>query len=104
MLLHSSGSADVPINVRGALEAAHDAINAFFLLYSLFETEAKVWWVFNHRAFLEAMCIGTILLDHTKEDDGEELLAKDPLFIRAKSDIREHVILPSFSGHNLNQK
>ncbi len=87
MLLHSSGSAEVPINVRGALEAAHDAINAFFLLYTLFESEAKVWWVFNHRAFLEAMCIGNILRDEAKEENGEELLTKDPLFVRAKADI-----------------
>jgi hypothetical protein len=89
MLLHSSASPEVPINVRGSLEAAHDAINAFFLLYTLFENEAKVWWVFNHRAFLEAMCIGTILKDQGSEEQGEELLLRDPLFIRGKSDICE---------------
>jgi hypothetical protein len=87
MLLHSSASTEVPVNIRGALEAAHDAIGAFFLLYNLFESEAKVWWVFNHRAFLEAMCIGNVLKDAAKKENGEELLAKDPLFIRAKSDI-----------------
>ncbi len=87
MLLHSSGSAEVPINVRGALEAAHDAINAFFLLYNIFERDVKVWWVFNHRSFLEAMCIGNILRDEAKEENGEELLAKDPLFVRSKADI-----------------
>ena len=87
MLLHSSSSAEVPVNVRGALEAAHDAITSFFLLYQLFEAEAKVWWVFNHRAFLEAMCIGNILRDTAKETNGEELLAKDPLFVRGKADI-----------------
>jgi len=53
MLLHSSGSTEVPVNFRGAVEAAHEAINAFFLFYEHFEAEAKVWWVFNHRAFLE---------------------------------------------------
>jgi hypothetical protein len=53
MLLHSSGSPEVPVNVRGAVEAAHDAIQAFFLMYDIFESESKVWWVFNHRAFLE---------------------------------------------------
>jgi hypothetical protein len=95
MLLHSSESKEVPINVRGALEAAHEAINSFFLLYGLFESEAKVWWVFNHRAFLEAMVIGDILQEQANvvvgngEGDvtGEELLAKDPVFARAKSDI-----------------
>lgn len=89
MLLHSSASDEVPVNVKGSLEAAHDAINAFFLLYTLFESEAKVWWVFNHRAFLEAMCIGTILRDQARDDNGEESLAKDPLFIQGKSDIGE---------------
>jgi hypothetical protein len=87
MLLHSSASPEVPINVRGSLEAAHDAINAFFLLYALFESEAKVWWVFNHRAFLEALCIGNILRDEINEEGGVELLGKDPLFMRAKADI-----------------
>jgi hypothetical protein len=89
MLLHSSASVEVPVNVRGALEAAHDAINAFFLLYQLFESEAKVWWVFNHRAFLEAMCIGNILREEAKVEGGEELLMKDPLFLRVKADIGE---------------
>jgi hypothetical protein len=93
MLLHSSASTEVPVNIRGALEAAHDAISAFFLLYTLFESEAKVWWVFNHRAFLEAMCIGNVLKDAAKEETGEELLAKDPLFTRAKSDIGESPFL-----------
>jgi hypothetical protein len=87
MLLHSSASEEVPANVRGALEAAHDAIMAFFLFNELLEAEAKVWWVFNHRAFLEAMCIGNILQETAKEEDGIEILASDPLFLRGKADI-----------------
>ena len=89
MLLHSSRSEEVPVNIRSALEAAHHAITTFFLLYRLFESEAKVWWVFNHRAFLEAMCMGDLLAEQGKEERGEELLAKDPLFVRAKGDIGE---------------
>lgn len=94
MLLHSSAGPEVPINVRGALEAAHEAINAFFLLYALFESEAKVWWVFNHRAFLEALCIGDLLREQAREEDGDELLAKDPLFVRAKTDIGAYYLFP----------
>lgn len=72
---------------RGGLESAHDAINAFFLLYELFESEARVWWVFNHRAFLEALCIGDILRAEEGKEGGEELVRVDPLYMRAKRDI-----------------
>ena len=87
MLVHASESDDVPVNVRGTLEAAHDAISAFFMLFSLLEVEARVWWVFSHRAFLEAVCIGNVLREAGKEPDGEDTMARDPLFVRAKSDI-----------------
>lgn len=87
MLVHASESPEVPVNVRGTLEAAHEAINAFFMLYTLFEQEAKTWWVFSHRAFLEALCIGSVLRETANEEDGEELLSKDPLFMRGRSDI-----------------
>lgn len=87
MLVHASESPDVPVNVRGTLEAAHDAIGAFFLLYTLLEPEARVWWVFNHRAFLEALCIGNVLREAVKEAGGSEVLARDPLLARARADI-----------------
>ncbi|KAK3398702.1 fungal-specific transcription factor domain-containing protein [Sordaria brevicollis] len=104
MLVHASESADVPVNVRGTLEAAHDAITAFFVLFSLFETEARVWWVFNHRAFLEALCIGNVLREVQKQAEaegngrgggtgerGEDVLGKDPLFVRARGDIHQMI-------------
>jgi hypothetical protein len=93
MLVHASESADVPVNVRGTLEAAHDAITAFFVLFALFEAEARVWWVFNHRAFLEALCIGNVLREVAREPGGEEAMGKDPLFVRARGDIREFLFL-----------
>ncbi|EDN96977.1 hypothetical protein SS1G_01905 [Sclerotinia sclerotiorum 1980 UF-70] len=89
MLLHASESPEVPPNVRGTLDAAHEAIKAFFLLYELFESESKVWWVFNHRAFLECMMIGNMLQDVGKDEDGAEKLVRDPLLVRAKGDIGE---------------
>ncbi|KAL2200374.1 hypothetical protein P885DRAFT_66059 [Corynascus similis CBS 632.67] len=81
MLVHASESPDVPVNARGTLEAAHDAITAFFVLFALFEDEARVWWVFNHRAFLEALCIGNVLREVAREPGAEESMTKDPLFI-----------------------
>jgi Fungal specific transcription factor domain len=46
---------DGSINLRGAMEAAHEAIKSFFVLHALLESEASVWWVFCHRAFTEAV-------------------------------------------------
>jgi hypothetical protein len=90
MLVHASESPDVPVNVRGTLEAAHDAITAFFLLFTLLEIEARVWWVFNHRAFLEALCIGNVLKEAAREPGGADMMARDPLLVRAKADISEY--------------
>ncbi len=95
MLVNAAESPDMPGNVRGTLEAAHDAIAAFFVLYTLFEDEARVWWVFNHRAFLEALCIGSILKETMDEHRrGAAGVMKDPLFARAKADICELHPLP----------
>ena len=47
----------VECNVRGTLEAAHEAIWAFFKLHRMFENESGVWWVFQHRAFEEAVSL-----------------------------------------------
>ena len=98
MLVHASESHDVPVNVRGTLEAAHDAISAFFLMFSLLESEARVWWVFNHRAFLEALCIANVLREAGKEPNGKEMLGRDPLFVRARADISRCMSESASSG------
>lgn len=59
--LESEDLQDIDVCITGTLEAAHKAIGAFFLLWRIFPGEAKVWWHFNHRAFLEASCIGDVL-------------------------------------------
>lgn len=87
MLVHASESPEVPVNVRGTLEAAHEAMAAFFMLFGLFEQEARTWWVFSHRAFLEALCIGSVLRETAREPGGEETVGKDQLFVRGRSDI-----------------
>lgn len=76
MLVHASENLpDVPVNVRMTLEAAHEAIQSFFVYVRLFEAEARVWWVFCHRAFLEALCIGNVLREVVRKgartEDGE---------------------------------
>jgi hypothetical protein len=98
MLVHASESPDVPVNVRATLEAAHEAITAFFMMYTLFETEARVWWVFNHRAFLEALCIGSVLREALKEVGPGDMdkHERDPLYTRAKADISKLTFLTLF--------
>lgn len=104
MLLHSFSSSQVPADIPGALDAAHSAIGAFFKLWEVFKAEAKVWWVFNHRAFLEALCISRILRGEGQPEEGDEMKAGgngegdrlkegDPLFIRGRADIGMY---PSF--------
>ncbi|KAH8759343.1 Zn(II)2Cys6 transcription factor [Diaporthe sp. PMI_573] len=98
MLVHASESPDVPVNVRATLEAAHDAINAFFMLHTLFEAEARTWWVFNHRAFLEALCIGSVLRETSGEPGGEDVVNKDQLFVRGRGDIARLVHIMTRMG------
>ncbi|CAJ2512151.1 Uu.00g051660.m01.CDS01 [Anthostomella pinea] len=98
MLVHASESPDVPVNVRATLEAAHEAINAFFVLYALFDTESRVWWVFNHRAFLEALCIGSVLREAARDPAWAEQLARDTLFVRAKADITRMIQIMKIMG------
>ncbi|KAL2890834.1 hypothetical protein HOO65_010192 [Ceratocystis lukuohia] len=83
MLVNASMSDEVSVNVRGTLEAAHDAITSFFLLFELFESEARMWWAFNHRAFLEALCIGAVLKMHA----GDRENIDETIYDRGKNDL-----------------
>lgn len=55
MLVQAAESEEVPINIAGTLDAAHEAITSFFLLHRLLHNEAGVWYHFQHRAFSEAV-------------------------------------------------
>ncbi|KAK2012902.1 fungal-specific transcription factor domain-containing protein [Colletotrichum eremochloae] len=98
MLVHASESPDTPVNLRGTLEAAHEAITSFFLLFNIFELEARVWWVFNHRAFLEALCIGSVLREAARDQSTAEMAEKDPLFVRGRGDIARMVQIMELMG------
>ncbi|OBT76471.1 hypothetical protein VF21_03983 [Pseudogymnoascus sp. 05NY08] len=87
MLLHSSESKEVPMNVKGTLEAAHEAISAFFLLVEVFGAEARVWWVFCHRAFLESVCMGNILREQKSLVDSGD----SGMFARARGNITKMI-------------
>jgi hypothetical protein len=44
----------------------------------------------------QSMCIANVLRDTAKEENGPELLEKDPLFIRARGDISTSLLSPPF--------
>jgi hypothetical protein len=48
-------SSGVKCDVRGALEAGRVAVGAFFNFWDGLRGDAGVWWVFQHRAFEEAV-------------------------------------------------
>ncbi|KAK2052041.1 fungal-specific transcription factor domain-containing protein [Colletotrichum caudatum] len=98
MLVHASESPDTPVNLRGTLEAAHEAITSFFLLFAIFELEARVWWVFNHRAFLEALCIGSVLREAARDPDTADAAGRDPLFVRGRGDIARMIQIMELMG------
>ncbi|TID06961.1 putative transcriptional regulatory protein C1F7.11c [Colletotrichum higginsianum] len=98
MLVHASESPDTPVNMRGTLEAAHEAITSFFLLFNIFELEARVWWVFNHRAFLEALCIGSVLREAAREPSTADMAERDPLFVRGRADIARMIQIMELMG------
>lgn len=48
-------SGGVVADVKGALEAGRLAVGAFFDFWEGLRVDAGVWWVFQHRAFEEAV-------------------------------------------------
>lgn len=90
MLLQASENeaAGVECHLKPALEAAHEAIWAFFKLWSYFEAEAGVWWVFQHRAFEESLLMAHLLATQSATDgnlDGS--VNYDPIYGKAKDDV-----------------
>ena len=55
MLVYADENEEMILDLEGTLNSAHEAVNSFFLLHTLFQTEARVWFHFQHRAFSEAV-------------------------------------------------
>lgn len=109
--------AGVICNIHGGLEAAHEAIWAFFKLFAFFEAEAGVWWVFQHRAFEEAVGITLSRVNRLRlivlQLTITNLLAalppdvstNDPLYAKCKDDVQRMIeILERDRGSREMQK
>ncbi|CAG5152783.1 uncharacterized protein ALTATR162_LOCUS2913 [Alternaria atra] len=82
----------VPCDVKGALDAARMALQSFFHFWEYLRIDASVWWVFQHRAFEEALLMARILGQQAQplspSHNGLPLSA-DPLLKDAKDDARK---------------
>ncbi|KAF2467326.1 uncharacterized protein BDR25DRAFT_305718 [Lindgomyces ingoldianus] len=82
----------VSCDVKGALEAARLALKAFFHFREYLPVDAGVWWVFQHRAFEEALLMARILGTQDKPlspSKGGTSPTNDPLLMMAKEDARK---------------
>ncbi|KAF2154359.1 hypothetical protein K461DRAFT_312286 [Myriangium duriaei CBS 260.36] len=94
MILQASENDEtgVECNVRGSLEAAHEAIWSFFKLVRFFDTDATVWWVFQHRAFDEALTIARLLTLQPSTSDSA-VTVNDALYAKCKTDVTSMIEL-----------
>ena len=120
MLINADEHDDLELDVTATLQAAHEAITSFFLLHTLFESEARVWYHFQNRAFAEAVrrclfnflpCVLMLTLVSLQLIIAELLknktstLAMDPVRVRAKDDVFRMIgILQSSSEHDVVAK
>ncbi|GAM84650.1 hypothetical protein ANO11243_026490 [Dothideomycetidae sp. 11243] len=101
MILQASENveAGVECNIRGSLEASHEAICSFFKLVRFFETDATVWWVFQHRAFEEApltdrqLTITRLLSLQPVASPDSAVNVNDALYAKCKTDVTSMIEL-----------
>ncbi|KAF2870778.1 fungal-specific transcription factor domain-containing protein [Massariosphaeria phaeospora] len=103
-----NGAGGVVCDVKGALEAARMALQAFFHFWEFLRVDAGVWWVFQHRAFEEALLMARILSaqEHPLAPDRDGLSpANDALLVQAREDAgRTLAILDMVGGAPEMQK
>ena len=108
MLVYADENEEMTLDLKGTLDAAHEAISSFFLLHTLFEEEARVWFHFQHRAFSEAVsgytlssirynfiscperlstCFVQLVIAELIKNKPEGFSSMDPLYMRAKNDL-----------------
>ncbi|KAF2127503.1 hypothetical protein P153DRAFT_424159 [Dothidotthia symphoricarpi CBS 119687] len=82
----------VSCDVKGALEAARMGVQAFFHFWEYLRIDASVWWVFQHRAFEEALLMARILAQQEQPLSSKHHgmpPSADPLLQLAKEDVRK---------------
>ncbi|EOA87760.1 uncharacterized protein SETTUDRAFT_109192 [Exserohilum turcica Et28A] len=82
----------VSCDVKGALDAARMALQSFFHFWEYLRIDASVWWVFQHRAFEEALLMARILGQQARPLSPTQSglpPSSDPLLKEAKNDARK---------------
>ncbi|KKA18694.1 hypothetical protein T310_7359 [Rasamsonia emersonii CBS 393.64] len=69
----SSSSSSSNAAIRGTLEAAYEAMRAFFVIHSVLKGEGSVWWAFCHRAFSAAIIVANLVKRHDEEEASRQL-------------------------------
>jgi len=87
--------AGVRCDVRGALEAGRLAVGSFFDFWDGLRVDCSVWWVFQHRAFEEALTMANLLAAYqpvpqptTASPSLNEGPIIETLFAEAKEDVK----------------
>ncbi|KAF2161140.1 hypothetical protein M409DRAFT_28470 [Zasmidium cellare ATCC 36951] len=98
MLLQASENTEASVepNIKASIEAAHEALCAFFKLWGLFEIEAGVWWVSQHRAFEESLLIANFLALPPPPEGID-----DAVYASGKEDVRRMLEIMEHYGGNL---
>ncbi|KAL8952836.1 MAG: hypothetical protein Q9222_001271 [Ikaeria aurantiellina] len=94
MLIYADEHESMACDIRGTLEAAHEAVNSFFLFHTIFDGEAGVWFHFQHRAFSEALIIAELVKN---KPPGSNM---DPVYLSAKTDILKMVGILQLNGEH----
>ncbi|KAF2762336.1 hypothetical protein EJ05DRAFT_206134 [Pseudovirgaria hyperparasitica] len=92
-------AAGVACDVRGALEAARMGLETYFQMWEYMKVDAGVWWVFQHRAFEEALMMARILAIEQEAVSGTPLVS-DPLHALVRIDIRRMLEIVEQIGAN----
>jgi len=95
-------AAGVRCNVHDALEAGRVALNTFFDFWDFLRVDAGVWWVFQHRAFEEALTMSNLLSAYqpgpVSPVSGQGRSRIESIFAEAREDVKRMLEILDYVG------